>query len=403
MNKPQIGFVGGVSVGVKTFIQSLWPSFSDEQNFEINNTISVEESVPGRGLMRFNVKKLHHVIYSQSNNWIADENNRKDINDCSTIAFVLPASSLGYSEEISFIKKLYNECLLKGKHIVVLLSKADYLYEENCQQMQLTQIAELWENIKNIYISLQDVLDASSFSINSIVPVSAENDWNYDSVRELLWESVIENYNDTQYNASIPTIVIVGKRGSGKSSTLNELFGLNLPTNKSVACTKYPMVIKVTYNLNDIKYEWNLVDLPGIAESIDADMRYNAFYQKYIDNASLLLCLSQADTRAYLRDEEFYAQLIGSNVIKEDTKILIGINQIDLLFKSKEYLNGIDLHSISPQHELIQAKIDDCFENIYKKIFINHNLTREDVCVFSALQKWNFESLLKQIIIKTYN
>lgn len=403
MDNPLIGFVGGVSVGVKTFIQSLWPSISDDHILETNTSISVEESVPGRGLMRFNVKKLQHIIYSQSTNWINDTINRKDINECSTIVFVLPASSLGYSEEIQFIKKLCSECLLKGKHIVVLLSKADYLYDENCHQMQLSQIAELWGNIKNIYVSLQDVLDPNKFSVNSIVPVSAENDWNYDSVRELLWESIIENYNDTQYNASIPTIVIAGKRGSGKSSTLNELFGLDLPTNKSVACTKYPMVVKVIYTINGIDYEWNLVDLPGIAESIDADMKYNAFYQKYIDNASLLLCLSQADTRAYLRDEEFYTQLISNNVINDNTKILIGINQIDLLFKSKEHLNGIDLGSISPQHELIQAKIDDCFENIYKNIFCNHNLTREDVCVFSALQKWNLESLLKQIIIKTYN
>lgn len=303
MNKPCICFIGGVSVGVKTLLQSLWPHISHDI---ADGTFCVEENVPGRGTMKFNVKKLQHVIYSQSNNWVSNDKNKNSICECSTIVFVLPASSLGYSEEISFIKRLSKDNLLRGKHIVIFLSKVDYLLDETCQCMQLPQISELWDNIKKIYVALREVLGDDRFSINSIVPISAENDWNYSSAKELIWESVIEHYNDSQYNVSLPTIVIAGKRGSGKSSTLNELFGLNLPTNKSVACTKYPMVIRVGLKIDGVEYKWNLVDLPGIAESIDADMKYNVFYKKYIDQASLLLCLSQADTRAYLRDEEFY-------------------------------------------------------------------------------------------------
>ncbi len=402
MNNPNIGFIGGVSVGVKTLIQSLWHNFYDGQIIATEGIMCVSENVPGRGLMKFNVTKFPHVLYSQSDSWINDEKNSKNIGKCSTVVFVLPASSFGYSEEISFIKKLSQNNLLKGKHIVILLSKVDYLLDDSCQYIQLSQITELWNNIKNIYVALHDVLENVYFSVNSIVPISAENDWNYASAKELIWESVIEHYNDSQYNDSLPTIVIAGKRGSGKSSTLNELFGLNLPTNKSVACTKYPMVIRVGLKIDSAEYKWNLVDLPGIAESIDADMKYNMFYQKYIDQASLLLCLSQADTRAYLRDEEFYNQLINCGIINTHTKIIIGINQIDLLFKSKEHLNGIDLKSISPNHELIQAKIDDCFEKIYKHIFREHNLSRKDVCAFSAIQKWNMNALLEQILTKTY-
>lgn len=400
MNNLRIGFIGGVSVGTSTIIRSLWERSIIECND--SSVYNVTEEIPGRGSMSFEVKQLNHVLFSQMGQWMSNEANLQDLQNCSSLIFVFPASSFGYSQEISFIRKLSERRLMQNKHVSVILSKVDYLEDDDCENMSLSSVTELWDNIKNIYCSLKDVLEDNIFSINSIIPLSAVNDWNYSKAKENIWENVIEYNNDSEYREDLPTIVIAGKRGSGKSSTLNELFGLHLPTNKAVACTKYPMVIHVKVEHNGILYEWNIVDLPGIAESIDADMKYNVFYQKYIDKASLLLCLSQADTRAYLRDEEFYNNLIASEIITPATRLIIAINQIDLLFKSEENLNGIDLESVTDQHELIQTKIDDCFDNIYRKIFKDHSLSRADVCAFSALHKWNLNNLLKQIITKTY-
>lgn len=398
---PSVVFVGGIEEGKTSLINSLW---NNSENSTESNKFVVEDDIPGRGKFSFSVEELPAVLYSLQNDWFKNEENMTSINNADVLVFVLPAASLGYKTEMNFIKRIVSSAYYHGQYIVISLSKCDYLFfEEENEKVELESVSTLVKNISSIFLSLAKDISIDKFDPSSIVPTSAANDWNFNQLKEKVWEGIIEKTNDSIFDTSIPTLVIAGKRGCGKSSTLNNLWGLELPTNKSVACTKYPMVIRIETLYNNNKVYFNIVDLPGIAESLEADMQYTQFYEKYIKSAKLLICLSQADTRAYLQDQVFYTNLINSGIITKETNILLGMNQADLLFKSKENLSGIDLNTITDNAPLIKEKVADYFQNVYGNIFKGFpNIKEDNVCVFSVLQNWNMEKLRSSIYNKLF-
>jgi len=107
------------------------------------------------------------------------------------------------------------------------------------------------------------------------------------------------------------TVVFFGKTGVGKSSTLNAVFGLNWATDNAIACTKKPQFanLDIFDDLDFPHQQVRVVDLPGIGESLTGDQKYMAYYKKWISQADSLVWVTQADTRAYKRDEIFLKQL----------------------------------------------------------------------------------------------
>ena len=143
---------------------------------------------------------------------------------------------------------------------------------------------------------------------------------------------------------------------------------------------------------------FNLVDLPGIAESVEANSIYRNFYYKYIKKADLLICLTQADRRAYKQDELFYNELISNEILSQNQKIILGINQADLLFKTKENPNGIDMKTITTDNVIVKEKIQDLFDGIFKDVFADFkNVTVDSVAIYSVLKEWNINELKNKI------
>lgn len=399
MNNPTttIAFIGGIEVGKTSLITSLWPQLTNQMSSEYD----VTETIPGRGSVSFKAIELPPILYSLPDRWL-DNVNSHTIQQADIVVLLLSADSLGYKLEISFIKNSLKPFLRNDQHIVVGIVKSDLvLYVSEDNRFDLSGVSTLFQRQTSLYQQLHK--NFKQIEVDSIVPCSALIDWNLESLKEKIWEGVIEKQNAVVYKEDVPTVVIAGKRGCGKSTTLNKLWNLGLPTNKAVACTKYPMVLSVTGVNKGVPYTFNVVDLPGIAESLDADVDYMPFYEKYIEKANLLICLSQADTRAYKQDEMFYKDLIKSKILTPKTSVILGINQVDLLFKSIDNLNGIDLNTISITHPLIVAKVHDYFDNVYAKIFEGTiNVSKNDVCVFSAYKDWNLDNLQQMILDKVF-
>jgi predicted GTPase len=189
-----------------------------------------------------------------------------------------------------------------------------------------------------------------------------------------------------------------GKTGCGKTSTINALWDKNLATNRVASCTKFPAVMRITDKFNGKEIEFNLVDLPGIAESLEANSLYRDFYYQFINKASLLLCLTQADRRAYKQDQLFYTELISKDILRKNQKVVLGINQADLLFKDSEHLDGVDLATIESTNPILVDKIEDLYENIFADIFTDFdNVTKDSVAIYSVLQNWNLDNLKNKL------
>jgi len=385
-----IVFIGGCGVGKTTTIQKLWGK-------NIDNNQIISENIKGRGVMTFNVIETDSILFSISENWSENKNNIGYLQNANTIVMVLPAVAYGYQEELLFLESLYTAGYINStSNIVFAVSKVDEVYK--CSNKIYDTIEQVLSIEKLVYKTAEVYLQRA-INLENVICYSSIKGCNIELLKERIWDNIIKSTNNIIFKDNLPTLVVSGKRGCGKSSTLNSLFNLDLPTNMATACTKYPRVMNINLSIDGQDFSFNLVDLPGIAESLSADIDYAHYYEEYLSKATVLLCLSQADTRAYMQDEMFYKRLLDNKYLIEKTSVLIGINQIDLLYKTVESPDGIDLFTLSPDDKLLRDKINDIYDNAYKSIFKENVIDKKfSVHPFSAYMNWNIEELKIKII-----
>lgn len=407
--KTNVVVIGGIETGKTSTIQRLWEDFI--VGYECQNgihTFEISELIEGRDIVEYYVHELPRINYT-STDWVNKEGIREHLENADVILYVLTCDEVAISSRCSYINNLFTGINLK-KNVVfqIAYGMADWiLFPESSRNFEipeqhtpeLSSITSLTKKINLVYSEFSTFTRYDqTFSLSSIIPYSNVIEWNIDELKYQIWNGIVLSINNSTFNDSIPTVVLSGKTGCGKTSTINALWNMKLATNNVVSCTKFPAVmhIKDKYNGKDI--EFNLVDLPGIAESLEANSIYKNFYYKYIDKASLLLCLTQADRRAYKQDQIFYTDLINNNILRKNQKVILGINQADLLFKSKENLDGIDLHTINDSEEILVSKVNDFYDNVFSNIFKDFgNVNKDSVAIYSVLQEWHLDYLKKKI------
>lgn len=199
------------------------------------------------------------------------------------------------------------------------------------------------------------------------------------------------------------TVVFFGKTGAGKSSTLNKMFNLELNTDAAIACTKMPEPIVISRSIReDLPLEEIcVVDMPGIGESIEADEVYTPFYEKWISLADSLVWVTQADTRAYKRDQIFLETLIP--LFHSSLFLTIALNKVDCLGVDEEEL-GFDVNLRQPskaQLKLLPEKIESIY-NIFSEVITERiSFERTDILPYSAFCNWGMQSLMTRILTRS--
>ena len=397
-NIPNVVFIGAKDTGKSTTINNLWENSHNKQPF------IVSEYIEGRGQVDYKVVELPYIPFTlkeETENW--QLSNKDILKTADVIVFVVSVSDITINRRAHLLSELRSKDFVKDSATFVLAISGieEYVNIEelnNIYTISLEDVSSLFYVRDLFFNEISRYTGNIIFSIDKAIPYSYRAKWQLANIKNAIVEGVIKRHNEIMFDELLPTIVFIGKTGCGKSSTINTLCGTDLPVDGAVACTKFPIVIKKMITIGDKTTELNIVDLPGIAESLEANMLYEDYYATYIRSASVVVCLSQANTRAYTQDEEFYKKMIEAGLITKNTNLILGINKIDLLFKSEENISGIDLSTITDKDPLIVDKINDYYNNVFANIFSDfENVNIDSVVVYSNMQRWNLETLKKHI------
>lgn len=408
VKKPRVVFVGGIESGKTSTIESLWSEcVTDFRQEKGSYFFEVSEMLIGREVVGFEVIELPRINFTSSE-WIDKPNVRYSLESADVIVFVLPCDDSLINIRKQYLEKVLNNLRLKEDVVFIIgYGMADWiltpvvarnLETAKTRQVGLSAVSNLLQKTNIVFSEFSSFVKYDpTFSVDSIIPYSNSLNWNIDILKYQIWNGIVLSMNNYMFDPSLSTVVLSGKTGCGKTSTINALWGLDLATGRVVSCTKFPAVMHIEDNFDGNYVSFNLVDLPGIAESMDANSVYRKFYYKFIAKASVLICLSQADRRAYKQDQIFYSDLIQSGILTKNQNVILGINQADLLFKDKEHPDGIDLHTLGVDNELIAEKGNDYFGSISSVFEGFDKVTAESVSIYSVLQKWNLLALKRKI------
>lgn len=397
-NIPNVVFIGAKDTGKSTTINNLWGNPHNKQSF------IVSEYIEGRGQVDYQVVELPYIPFTlkeETENW--QLSNKDILKTADVIVFVVSVSDITINKRANLLSELRSKGFVKDSATFVLAISGieEYVNIEelnNTYTISLEDVSSLFYVRDLFFNEFSRYIGNLIFSIDKAIPYSYRAMWQLTNIKNAIVEGVIKRHNEIVFDELLPTVVFIGKTGCGKSSTINTLCGTDLPVDGAVACTKFPIVIKKVITIGDKTIEINVVDLPGIAESLEANILYEDYYATYIKPASVVVCLSQANTRAYTQDEEFYKKMIETGLITKNTNLILGINKIDLLFKSEENISGIDLSTITDKDPLIVDKINDYYNNVFANIFSDfENVKIDSVVVYSNMQRWNLETLKKHI------
>lgn len=167
-------------------------------------------------------------------------------------------------------------------------------------------------------------------------------------------------------------LMITGATGSGKSSTINALFGQEVAKVGSLD----PETMTITrYDLNNLVI-W---DTPGLGDGIEKDRQHAANIQRKLQekdaNGDLLIDLVLVILDGSSRDLGTSYELIRNVIIPnlgqgENNRILVAINQCDMAMKGRYW----DEENNKPEPRLVEfleAKVNSVRERILEGTGVN--------------------------------
>lgn len=148
-----------------------------------------------------------------------------------------------------------------------------------------------------------------------------------------------------------PTIGLMGKTGTGKSSLCNTLFRSPPASVDAVnGCTRRAQLYKISYGTHAL----NVIDFPGIDETPAFDKIYACMYKRWLNKLDLIVWVLKADDRAWNDDIRCYRQLISQGA--DRSQFLFVLSQADKVEPCREW----DLESRQPsimQQQNLQGKV----------------------------------------------
>ena len=201
-------------------------------------------------------------------------------------------------------------------------------------------------------------------------------------------------------------VAIIGQSGVGKSSTLNAVFGLNLPTSDIQEGTTE--IIEKIFPMRD-GFNLSIYDMPGLLQSRKKDKVYEEMYKEILPTCDVIVYIIKANTRNIGDDcrilKEIVLPICNQSSVKDN--LIIAVNKVDTI---GETINPDDpelqwdIMENRPTvklHECILKKRLDIFEKLISENLVLLNsetaLKPEQVVFYSATFEYNLGEFLKAI------
>jgi uncharacterized protein len=137
--------------------------------------------------------------------------------------------------------------------------------------------------------------------------------------------------------SKLPKIAIIGPTGVGKSSTINALFGSDLPVSDTKAGTRLPSKIEISTKsfkpkkVQGEKGDFILYDMPGIGEDIEKDKEYEDIYRQIISQCDVAVWVMSAVDRRMAEDQRIIRDVVIPANASLAERLVIGVNKVDAI------------------------------------------------------------------------
>jgi predicted GTPase len=181
------------------------------------------------------------------------------------------------------------------------------------------------------------------------------------------------------------TLVVMGKSGYGKSTTLNKLVGEAIfPTSDVEACTRSMQSVDYQMCPDSQAHYLSIADLPGLGENPERDEEYIGLYSSVLEKSHLIVYLLRADQRDFSIDHWAFSRLFTTAAGRR--KVLIAVNAVDKI----EPLNRFRPFALSPEQS---ANVDRRLQAIAQEFDIP--LSR--IHPYSAVEDFGVDKICKAI------
>ena len=201
-------------------------------------------------------------------------------------------------------------------------------------------------------------------------------------------------------------VAIIGQSGVGKSSTLNAVFGLNLPVSDIAEGTTE--IIEKIFPMRD-GFNLSIYDMPGLLQSRKKDKEYEEMYKEILPQCDVIVYIIRANTRNIGDDcrilKEVVLPICNQSAIKDN--LIIAVNKVDTIGQTIDpndpelVWDPISNVPSDKLFECIKKKRLDIFTKLIdeKLVLINSesSLNPEQVVFYSATYEYNLGQFLKAI------
>ena len=225
------------------------------------------------------------------------------------------------------------------------------------------------------------------------------------SVTEADYNNVMSKLNE-EITGKPFRVAVIGQSGVGKSSTLNHVFGLNLPISDIEEGTTE--VIEKIFPMRD-GFNLSIFDMPGLLQSRKKDAEYMNMYKEILPQCDVIVYIIKANTRNIGDDcrilKEMILPICNCNAIMDN--LILAVNKVDIIGESyapddPEYMwDSINNQPTKKLVECIRQKRQDIYTKLIdeKLVLLNSKdaLKPEQVVFYSATYDYNLKDVLMAI------